>query len=113
MGASWISHGILAMICVAFPPLDPNMYLSVKKEGTASWAFRWRDPKLPPPRNSRVIGLGPLHTVSLDQARVKAAEYRRMLVDGKDNTRSVDIAGDSAVVALIFAAARSVLDWSF
>jgi len=56
-----------------------GLYLQVSKFGTKSWVFRFaRGGK------SREMGLGPLHTVSLAEARGKAADSRRLLLAGMD-----------------------------
>jgi len=48
---------------------------------TKSWTFRYRDRKT---GKLREIGLGPLTDVSLDTARLKAGEFRTLLLEGKD-----------------------------
>src|SRR6476661_8864529 len=56
-----------------------NLYLQVSTFGTKSWIFRYlRQGKLCD------LGLGPLHTIDLPEARQKATEYRKLLVEGKD-----------------------------
>ncbi len=55
-----------------------GLYLSIKNGGR-SWLFLYRSGD-----KRREIGLGPVSVVSLEDARGKAAEARRMLVDGKD-----------------------------
>lgn len=56
-----------------------GLYLQITKAGVKSWLFRYmRNGK------ARGMGLGPLHTVSLADARVKAHECRKMLLDGID-----------------------------
>jgi len=56
-----------------------GLYLQISQFGTKAWLFRFmRDGA------ARKMGLGPLHTVSLANARQKAAEARRKLVDGID-----------------------------
>lgn len=56
-----------------------GLYLQVSIFGTKSWVFRFtRGGK------SREMGLGPLHTVSLAEARGKAADSRRLLLAGMD-----------------------------
>jgi len=56
-----------------------GLYLQVTGRGTKSWAFRYeRQGK------RRELGLGPCHTISLADARQKAADLRRHLIDGKD-----------------------------
>jgi integrase len=56
-----------------------GLYLFVGPTSSKSWVFRYR-------RQGRLhdTGLGPVHTVSLAQARAKALEYRRMRLDGID-----------------------------
>jgi integrase len=56
-----------------------GLYLFVGPTSNKSWVFRYR-------RNRRLhdLGLGPLHTVSLAEARAKALGCRRMLLDGVD-----------------------------
>lgn len=56
-----------------------GLWLQVSKKGTKSWIFRYSvDGK------TRDMGLGPVHTISLNRAREKAREAREMLLDGKD-----------------------------
>ncbi len=56
-----------------------GLYLQVTKAGVKSWLFRYmRDGR------ARGMGLGPLHTVSLAEARTKALNCRRKLLDGID-----------------------------
>ena len=56
-----------------------GLFLQVSKWGTKSWIFRFE-------RNGRErhMGLGPLHTLSLAEARERARECRRLLLDGRD-----------------------------
>jgi integrase len=59
-----------------------NLWLSVTNGGAGkSWVFRWT---VPGTRRERVMGLGPIHTVDLEEARDKAREYRKLLMAGKD-----------------------------
>ena len=56
-----------------------GLYLQVTKAGVKSWLFRYmRHGK------ARGMGLGPLHTVSLAEARTKALNCRRKLLDDID-----------------------------
>ena len=56
-----------------------GLYLQVTKAGVKSWLFRYmRHGK------ARGMGLGPLHTVSLAEARTKALNCRRTLLDDID-----------------------------
>ena len=59
-----------------------NLWLSVTNDCSGkSWVFRWT---VPGTRRERVMGLGPAHTVDLDEAREKARECRKLLLAGKD-----------------------------
>ena len=59
-----------------------NLWLSVTNGGSGkSWVFRWT---VPGTRREKVMGLGPVHTVDLDEAREKARECRKLLLTGKD-----------------------------
>lgn len=54
-------------------------YLQIATGGTKSWVFRYqRDGK------ARHMGLGPFDLVTLAEAREKAREARRLLLDGAD-----------------------------
>ena len=56
-----------------------GLYLQIMKAGAKSWLFRYmRQGK------ARSIGLGPLHTVSLAQARLAAHACRGQLQEGID-----------------------------
>lgn len=62
-----------------------NLYLRVSMSGTKSWSFMYAVGGSRAQRGrQREIGLGPVHTVTLAEARAKATELRKMLVDGKD-----------------------------
>ena len=56
-----------------------GLYLKVDEGGSRSWILRYKVAG-----RSRKLGLGPVHTVSLALARDKAADARRLLLDGKD-----------------------------
>lgn len=56
-----------------------NLYLRVKDTGTRSWVFRFKAAG-----KVREIGLGPLHTRSLADARRLAEAVRKALADGDD-----------------------------
>jgi integrase len=56
-----------------------GLVLQVSKWGTKSWAFRYQRG-----RRDRHMGLGPVHTLSLADARERARECRRLLLDGLD-----------------------------
>jgi integrase len=56
-----------------------GLYLAISKAGVRSWIFRYRATN-----GERAHGLGPLHTVSLKQARDKALVCRQQRLDGID-----------------------------
>ena len=56
-----------------------GLHLCVKATGGKSWIFRYRYGG-----KEREMGLGPLHTVSLAEAREKALAQRKLLLDGVD-----------------------------
>ncbi|WP_341327481.1 integrase arm-type DNA-binding domain-containing protein [Methylotuvimicrobium sp. KM2] len=56
-----------------------NLYLQVSKALTKSWLFIYKRSG-----KKREVGLGSYPLVSLAEAREKALEYRKLLVDGKD-----------------------------
>jgi integrase len=59
-----------------------GLWLQVTSNGAGkSWLFRWTEPGT---RIGKVMGLGPVHTIKLDKARVKARECRELLMEGKD-----------------------------
>lgn len=56
-----------------------NLWLQVTPQGNRSWLFRYyRGGK------ARAMGLGPVHSVSLAEAREKALEARKLLLAGGD-----------------------------
>ncbi|AOK17037.1 integrase [Burkholderia cepacia] len=56
-----------------------GLYLQVTRTQAKSWLFRYMRGGI-----SRGMGLGPVHTVSLAEARIKAQDVRRMLLNGID-----------------------------
>lgn len=56
-----------------------GLYLQVSSSGTKSWIFRYTIAK-----KQREMGLGPLHTIGLADARAKAKDCRALLLSGKD-----------------------------
>jgi integrase len=56
-----------------------GLYLLVGPNGAKSWVFRFREAG-----RLREMGLGPLHTIGLAEAREKARECRRVRLDGID-----------------------------
>lgn len=56
-----------------------GLYLQVTPAGVKSWLFRYQRGA-----RERWMGLGPLHTISLPQARERALRARQQLLDGVD-----------------------------
>jgi integrase len=56
-----------------------GLYLLVGPTGAKSWVFRFRDAG-----RLREMGLGPLHTIGLAEARGRAQNCRRERLDGRD-----------------------------
>jgi integrase len=56
-----------------------GLWLQVSKSGTKAWLFRYMIDG-----RARHMGLGPVHTVNLAEARVRARQARQLLIDGKD-----------------------------
>jgi integrase len=57
-----------------------GLYLRVSPSGVASWVFRYMGQA----GTERYMGLGPLHTVSLAEARLKALACRKQRLEGQD-----------------------------
>lgn len=60
-------------------PDGGNLWLQVSAAGTRSWSFRFTMHG-----KQREMGLGPLTTITLAEARAKALEARKQLLDGID-----------------------------
>ena len=56
-----------------------GLWLQVSQFGTKAWLFRYTRHG-----RARQMGLGPLHTVSLAEARDRARLARQVLLDGDD-----------------------------
>jgi len=56
-----------------------GLYLQVSSSGTKSWIFRYMLNG-----RAREMGLGPLHTINLSEARVHATECRKLKLAGLD-----------------------------
>jgi Phage integrase central domain/Arm DNA-binding domain/C-terminal region of aryl-sulfatase len=62
-----------------------GLYLQITAAGTKSWIFRYERGGGNGKRGSeKMMGLGPVHTVSLAQARELATNARKLLLDGRD-----------------------------
>lgn len=57
-----------------------NLWITIRGE-TRAWTFRYKSPLT---GKRREMGLGPARDVSLSEARSKAAEARRLLLEGRD-----------------------------
>ena len=76
-----------------------GLWLNVRPSGTRTWVFRFmRQGK------AREMGLGPLHTISLAEARERALLARKQLIDGidpiearKEKTKAIQLAKASAL----------------
>jgi integrase len=72
----------LAVKRVSSPGMHPDglgLYLLVGKSGSKSWIYRYRQGG-----RLRDMGLGPLHTVSLAEAREEALACRKLRREGRD-----------------------------
>lgn len=67
-----------------------QLYLQVAPTGSKTWIFRYKSPVT---LKTRDMGLGPIHTVGLPDAREKAASQRSLLNRGLDpiETREAEI----------------------
>ncbi len=80
-------------------PDGGGLYLQVTASGARSWVYRYMLNGRP-----RYMGLGPLHTITLADARVKATEARRLRLAGVD---PINARGDALAEARL-EAARSI-----
>jgi integrase len=73
-----------------------NLWLQVTETGARTWLFRFRHAD-----KARAMGLGPLHTVNLAEARIKARACRQLLLDGLDpiETRNAKRMGERLTAA--------------
>src|SRR5919199_652885 len=56
-----------------------GLFLQISASGAKSWVFRFKEAG-----RLRVMGLGPIHTISLAEAREKALACRKARLDGVD-----------------------------
>lgn len=80
-----------------------GLYLQVSTFGTKSWLFRFMRDGV-----ARKMGLGPLHTVSLANARDRAAAARLQLLDGHDPIEARKTSRADARSAAKLAAAKAI-----
>ncbi len=71
-----------------------NLYLNISKTGSKSWVFFYRLNG-----KQREMGIGPFPTVTLADARDKAAEARRLLAAGQDPLEAKKVAKAEAKAA--------------
>jgi integrase len=83
-----------------------GLFLNVGPTGAKSWVFRFSSPTVKRRNNptlgqQRDMGIGPLHTIGLAEARAKAAEARRLILAGLDpiEQRRAAEAADQLVTA--------------
>ena len=70
-----------------------GLWLKVRRPGDASWVFAYMIAG-----RARELGLGPLHSVSLAEARNRAREARQLILDGKDPIEVKHAAANAAKV---------------
>ena len=58
-----------------------GLYLQVSKHRTKSWLYRYKSPTT---KKQREMGLGSLNFIGLAEARKLAAEYKRLVISGRD-----------------------------
>jgi integrase len=56
-----------------------GLYLEIRRPGSKVWVYRYMIAG-----RARYLGLGPLHTVNLVEARNRAREARQLVLDGRD-----------------------------
>jgi integrase len=61
-----------------------GLYLHISPTGAKSWLFRYKRKLGSSESRARAMGLGPIHTVSLVEARQKALAQRKLLLEGMD-----------------------------
>ncbi len=82
-----------------------GLYLQISQSGSRSWIFRYSLAK-----RAREMGLGPLSTISLAEARVEAARCRKLLsagVDPIEDRKERERAALATPAALMFRQAAS------
>jgi integrase len=87
---------------------EKNLFLQITAAGVRSWLFRYeRDGK------TRWMGLGPLHTIPLKEARERAREARRQLLDGIDplEARKAERAKRALEAARVLTFEEAAVQW--
>ena len=82
-----------------------GLYLQISQSGSRSWIFRYSLAK-----RAREMGLGPLSTTSLAEARAEAARCRKLLSAGRDpieDRKERERTAQAAPAALMFRQAAS------
>lgn len=87
-----------------------GLWLQVSAAGTKSWVFRFTIAG-----RAREMGLGPLHTVGLAEARERALECRKLVLDGVDpiearKLRRTETAAAAAKVVTFNEAAEAYIE---
>jgi len=82
-----------------------GLYLQVSASGSKSWIFRYASSG-----KTRDMGLGPIHTVTLAEARTAATDARRSLLSGADplDARRAALAAREAIPTFAEAAATYI-----
>jgi integrase len=75
-----------------------GLYLQVTAFGTKNWVFRFTSPAT---GKRREMGLGPLITISLAEARGRALSCRKLLLDGIDPINHRDMQREQAVPVVV------------
>lgn len=87
-----------------------GLWLQITKNGGRSWVFRFRLFG-----KNREMGLGPVHTISLAQAREKALLCRQLVLDGRDpieerNAQRLKVAQEAAQVKTFAECAQAYIE---
>ncbi len=81
----------------------PGLYVQITKAGVKSWLLRYELNG-----KERWHGLGPCHTVSLQQARIRAREARLLILDNKD---PIEAKREAKAKALLEANRTKTFEW--
>ena len=72
-----------------------GLYLQISRSGTKSWIFRFAMGG-----REREMGLGPLHTIGLSDARLLATEARKLKLKGEDPIEARKAGGEGRCAPL-------------